>query len=196
VGPNDWESEHIAADSGQVEAFELDQAEVTQARYAACVAAKACSRSVMLELQEPGAPMTLVSGEQAQAYCRWSGGALVTRAQWLSATATLESLRFPWGQTGLVCRRASFGLVAGPCGEGGSRPEWTGTRPDGKSPLGILDLAGNVAELVREPDGSLRVRGGSFRSRMAAELKSWATRDYVGPQDDVGWRCAYSTSSD
>lgn len=101
-----------------------------------------------------------------------------------------ESTRYPWGQTGLVCRRATFGLEHGPCSSEATGPDLAGSRPDGATPTGILDLAGNVAEWTNEPNGGTLARGGSFRSRLAADLKTWAARpDPPGP--DVGFRCAY-----
>jgi formylglycine-generating enzyme required for sulfatase activity len=100
--------------------------------------------------------------------------------------------RFPWGATGLVCRRAAFGLVAGPCAESATMPELAGARPDGATPEGIADLAGNVAEWTRERDGSVRARGGSFRANNAAELKGWSAVGRSGASDDIGFRCVFA----
>jgi formylglycine-generating enzyme required for sulfatase activity len=96
----------------------------------------------------------------------------------------------------LVCRRAAFGLLQGPCAsqsesKAGTSAELVGSRPDGASPEGVLDLAGNVAEWTREGGGGYSARGGSFRSTSAAELKSWAS---LGARDKalhIGFRCAY-----
>jgi hypothetical protein len=90
-----------------------------------------------------------------------------------------------------VCRRASFGLVDGPCSGEGSSPDLVGARPDGKTPEGIFDLAGNVAEWTRDPDGRFRARGGSFRSRVAAELVTAAVELSPPHAAYVGFRCAY-----
>jgi formylglycine-generating enzyme required for sulfatase activity len=67
-------------------------------------------------------------------------------------------------------------------------------RPDGATPDGVLDLAGNVAEWTVEPGGAQVARGGSFRSRVAGELKSWAVEERSGPSDHVGFRCVYDSS--
>jgi len=216
VGPNDWESESVAAASGHVPAFWLDTVEVTWERYWGCVASGGCAKLGMDQgALEPGQPVTRIGVESAQAFCSWALGRLPRTAEWLRAAAGANSQRFPWGHTGLVCRRAAFGLVAGPCAEGGRAPELAGARPDGKNAQGVMDLVGNVAELVEvqpfsapnpagRPDGvpsegvydvrvrpALEVRGGSFRSDHAARLKSWSVEPYLGPRDDVGFRCAY-----
>jgi formylglycine-generating enzyme len=189
VGPNDWESENVAADEGKVAAFWLDATEVTGERWGRCVATGACNAA--LRAGEPGLPMVQVTPNDAQDFCSWASGRVPRRNEWLRVTAGPSSRRFPWGQTGLVCRRASFGLVRGPCAEGGTTPEWPAARPDGKSELGFYDLVGNVAEIVQAADGSFDVWGGSYKSDHAAQLKSWAKLPYAEPRSDVGFRCAY-----
>jgi len=122
------------------------------------------------------------------------GGRLPTSDEWVIAAAGHDGRRYPWGQTGLVCRRAVFGLVDGPCATGGVGPEIGGMRPDGATPDGVLDLAGNVAEWTVESDGGYAARGGSFRSRVAGELKSWSVEEVDGSADHVGFRCAYDVT--
>ncbi len=90
----------------------------------------------------------------------------------------------------MACRRAAFGLERGPCAENGGA-ELSGSRPDGASPDGLLDLTGNVAEWTREASGEWSARGGSFRSASAAELKSWATGAAHEKALYIGFRCAY-----
>ena len=133
-----------------------------------------------------------VTPDEAEAFCAYAGGRLPTGAEWTLAATGAEARRFPWGFTGLVCRRAAFGIATGPCAEGGDSPELAGSRPDGSTPDGIADLAGNVAEWTRERDGSVRARGGSFRVRTAAELKGWSAVGRSGAADDVGFRCVFS----
>jgi formylglycine-generating enzyme len=182
AAPSDWEGETAALERPlSVGPFALDATEVTNEQ----------SRSGD---GEPGLPRTNVTPEEAERICALAGGRLPRREEWLLAAAgNQEPRRFAWGHTGLVCRRAAFGLVDGPCAEGAVGPELAGARPDGQTPDGIHDLAGNVAEWTREPDGTFRARGGSFRSRVAGELKSWAAEPPPpgrrGPQ--IGFRCAY-----
>jgi formylglycine-generating enzyme required for sulfatase activity len=189
IAPNDWEAEGLQARTLQVSSFELDAFEVTFARWSACVATSGCAA---LPEREPGLPVTGVTADAAEKLCRAAGGRLPTADEWLFAAAGEAGRRFPWGQTGLVCRRASFGLVLGPCATGATGPELAGARPDGRSPEGVFDLSGNAAEWARHPDGSARAHGGSHRSRVAGELKSWSVEAVNGAADHVGFRCAYS----
>lgn len=189
AGVADWQLAS-APSSLNVPPFLLDSGEVTHARYAECVRGNVCPKPGG-EL-EPGLPVTGVAPEDAQRFCEFEGGRLPSSAEWRFAASGKEGRRFPWGFTGLVCRRASFGLIDGPCSSEGSGPDLVGARPDGATPEGILDLAGNVAEWTRDPDGRYRARGGSFRSRVAAELVTAAVENPSPHAAYVGFRCAYS----
>lgn len=188
----DWEGQPGAPGSARVVSFQIDSTEVTVARYARCVAAKACPS--LPEMGDPELPVRNVTPEQAEAFCKFSGGRLPTGPEWLLAAAGKDNRRYPWGNTGLVCRRAVFGLHDGPCATGIDGPDAPGSRPDGKTPEGVLDLAGNVAEWTREPNETYAARGGSFRSKSAAELKSWAAIERATPAPDIGFRCAYPSA--
>jgi formylglycine-generating enzyme required for sulfatase activity len=191
IGAADWDGQ----DGGErfprtrVAPFRLDVAEVTRERFGAVRVAGAPD--------EPGLPISGVSPGEAEAFCRQQRGRLPSAAEWVWAAAGSAARRFPWGNSGLVCRRAAFGLVQGPCASPSATeavapgPDLVGSRPDGASPDGVLDLAGNVAEWTREPGGGYAARGGSFHSTSAAELKSWAV---LGDRDKalhIGFRCAY-----
>lgn len=192
IVPSDWEVQELAEPhAARVEPFRIDRGEVTLGRWRTCVAAGACRE---LATAEPGLPVTDVTPEEAERFCALAGGRLPTADEWLLAAAGSGSPRkFPWGPTGLVCRRAAFGLVDGPCGNAATGPDLAGARPDGTTPDGVLDLAGNVSEWTREPGGAYRARGGSYRSRVAAELKSWAHEPgpAAGRAPHIGFRCAY-----
>ena len=185
IGAADWDG----ASGGErfprtrVAPFRIDMSEVTQARYRACASCAA-------EPGAPGAPITQLTPQQAELFCRSQGGRLPAAAEWVFAAAGTAARRYPWGNSGLVCRRAAFGLEHGPCAQLGG-PELSGSRPDGASAEGVQDLAGNVAEWTREPDGSFAARGGSFRSSAAAELKTWAALPDQGKAPYIGFRCAY-----
>jgi formylglycine-generating enzyme len=190
LGAGDWQTEGVAEERTlSVAAFSLDATEVTLEEWNHCVQAGAC-RS--LDDTELGAPVTDVDAKEAERFCRFEGGRLPSSDEWLFAAAGAEERRFPWGSTGLVCRRAVFGVESGPCATGGG-VEISGSRPDGKTPEGVLDLAGNVAEWTMERDGHAVARGGSYRSRAALELKSWAVETPPPRARYVGFRCAYGT---
>lgn len=191
LSPSDWEAAgEVSARTLVVRAFSLDTTEVTALRWRRCVTLGRCAPRADTE---PGLPVTQVSAAEAERFCQTAGGRLPTRDEWLFAAAGGKGRRYPWGQTGLVCRRAAFGLVAGPCAQGATGPELAGARPDGRSEDGLHDLAGNVAEWAREPDGSFRAYGGSYRSRLAGELKTWSVEAPEGGDRaaHIGFRCAY-----
>jgi formylglycine-generating enzyme len=188
VGPNDWQSEQVPRVDRQVGALLVDATEVDGERWRACAAAHRCApRSIV----EPGQPITQVTPDQARSFCAAAGGRLPTLEERTAVAAGNESRRYPWGQTGLVCRRAVFGVTSGPCADKGTGPDVVGSHPDGQSPEGVLDLSGNVAELAVDDQQRTWACGGSFRSKTALELKSWTCSLFMGPSDDVGFRCVY-----
>lgn len=196
VGPGDWEAQGVVTPyQAEIPPFGLDQVEVTEERFASCIAARICPP---LELSgEPGRAVARVTAAEASAFCRALSGELPTSDQLAFAAAGRVGRRYAWGDTGAVCRRAAFGLVDGPCGRGAEGPELAGAHPDGASPEGILDLAGNVAEWTRPatPEAAMtEVRGGSFADGAASALRAWQRR--VVPVDtrspEIGFRCAYA----
>jgi len=178
-----------------VEPFFLDAYEATEARYAACVLASACAPLPLSG--EPGLAISSLTLEEASRFCVWAGGALPTPEELAFAAAGLSGRRYAWGDTGAVCRRAAWGLVRGPCGEGADGPEVSGSHPDGASPDGVFDLAGNVAEWAMARGGSFvgfaEARGGSFGDGAASALRSWNRREIQANERsrEVGVRCAY-----
>jgi formylglycine-generating enzyme len=177
----------------------MDRGEITMEAFTTCEKAGRCSSlappSLASPVVEPGQPATNVSAEQASRYCEWVGGRLPRADEWLGAALGERGSRFPWGQTGLVCRRAVYGTVRGPCAKGIAQPELVGTRPDGATPEGLLDLVGNVGELVLGERGP-EIRGGSYQSELASQLRTWSVVPYQGARPDVGFRCAYNQPPD
>jgi formylglycine-generating enzyme required for sulfatase activity len=203
VGPGDWEAQGVVAPRQvEVAPFGIDALEVTESAWSACTAAGACP--VVGLTGEPGRALGGVTADEARAYCRWAGGALPTSDQLAFAAAGSAARRYAWGDTGAVCRRAAWGLEAGPCAWGAHGPELAGSHPDGASPEGVLDLAGNVAEWAASTipltdggqgstEAETEVRGGSYATASASALRAW-NRRVLPPGtrvSDVGFRCAY-----
>lgn len=192
IGPGDWEAQGqvVPRDVVIPSAFRIDTFEVTFDRWSACVASGACTPPSWEG--EPGQPVRGVTLAQATAFCRWAGGVLPTEDMWILAAAGTSARRYPWGDTGAVCRRADWGRESGPCAQGGKGPDWAGAIGLDRTPEGISGLGGGVAEWVRSDDGGV-VRGGSFRSQLATQLRTWRRERRNGElgYDDVGFRCAY-----
>jgi formylglycine-generating enzyme required for sulfatase activity len=179
VGPSDWEAEgRVAPRTIDVRAFRLDAYEATVDHGPDAARARAG-----------------VSFAEAKAYCESRGLRLPTEDEWIAAAAGPSARRYPWGDTGAVCRRAAWGLATGPCATGSvngpAGPDSVGAHPDGRTPLGVEDLAGNVAEWTTSPKGPV-VHGGSWASALATELRTWSTLEVDPGVHDarVGVRCA------
>ena len=108
-------------------------------------------------------PVVLVSHADAQAYAEWLGSVtggrwrLPTEAEWEKAARGTDGRRFPWGNTFEPGRLNShdagpFDTVA------------VGSFPEGVSPFGLLDAAGQVFEWTATPSRGSQfiVKGGSW----------------------------------
>jgi formylglycine-generating enzyme required for sulfatase activity len=186
LGPADWEA--TGAVSGRTirtTAFRIDAFEVTRERWGAGPRGDSARAA------------SAMTRDEAADFCAHRGGRLPTEDEWVVAAsgATGKARRYPWGDTGAVCRRGAWGMYAGPCGALADGPDTVGAHSDGDSSLGLHDLAGNVAEWVStEESGRPGVaKGGSWQSALASELRIWARLELSpGARDSrVGVRCAY-----
>lgn len=194
AGESSWRPPDTTVGQGEVaktNAFAIDAYEVTWRDWTACVASGACAA---LRAGDPGQAVSNVSRDEARAFCRWSGGRLPKDAEWLRAAIGEVEKRYPWGDPDALCLRAAFALD-GRCAHGATGPDTAGARPWGKTPTGIHDLAGNVAEWVDDgaPTASAAVRGGSYREGDATALRPrWRRVVSDGARTDwIGLRCAY-----
>ncbi|MBI5515990.1 MAG: SUMF1/EgtB/PvdO family nonheme iron enzyme [Deltaproteobacteria bacterium] len=182
-------------------------------------------------LDKPGRdahPINCVDWQQALDYCRWRGARLPTEAEWEYAATGGDGRRYPWGSAPPTPERLNG------CGdrcleafrEGGQR--WTalysgddgwattapvGRFPEGASPFGVLDLAGNVWEWTADwlgpyprgadtlvdptgaPSGTARVnRGGGWDSGDPSWLRATERNGFLPTYRGVslGFRCARS----
>ena len=191
VGPSDWEAEgRVAPRTVRVQSFRIDAFEVTRGRW----------RAGPGETDDADATRAAsgMTREEAASFCSAQGGHLPTEDEWVAAAASGSNppRRYPWGDTGAVCRRAAWGLTSGPCAQGADGPDTVGAHPDGDSPLGLHDMAGNVAEWVAEDAGRADIgiaKGGSWQSTLATDLRIWARLELPRAARDprVGVRCAY-----
>jgi formylglycine-generating enzyme required for sulfatase activity len=160
-----------------LDAFWVDKTEVTNEQYRQCVEAGACEEPSCWDngdLNAADHPVVCVTWDDAQAYAEWAGGRLPTEAEWEKAARGTDGRLYPWGGNAPDCQDANCKGCMG-------RTSRAGSYPDGASPYGALDMAGNVWEWVSDwyeetyysdappqnpqgPDSGERrvVRGGSF----------------------------------
>ena len=181
-------------------AYRIDRTEVTQAAYAACVDGGGCLVPTCRwdPANLPRDAVTCVTIDDVRTYCQFAGKRLPTEAQWENAARGTDGRLYPWGSAAPSCDLANRG-----CGD----TLEVGTHPAGASPYGVLDLAGNAAEIVNDsydyypsgpatdptgPGGSTRVVRGGGRDSPDSVLRT-SSRHFVGPGDassSVGFRCA------
>ena len=142
-----------------VDAFELARTPVTNEQYKRFVAETGAAAPP--HWPAPGDhPVTFVDWDEASAFCAWAGGRLPTEAEWEKAARGTDARTYPWGDEEDESRAA-----VGPDMKHGSTSP-VGSHPEGASPYGLLDMAGNVWEWTSTeyPPGERILRGSSFAS--------------------------------
>ena len=198
----------------------MDRREVTVSEFDACVRVGRCKAPPFergaRRFKQPNFPVTLVTWQDAQAFCAFRGARLPTEAEFERAARGPTGRRFPWGQlpNTRLANHGRLGIDLTDDVDGFAELAPVGSFNAGRTPDGFLDLAGNAAEWVQDryatqypdadqvdpqgPDatqatGARVVRGGSYDSPMA-----WlrgATRGAYLPNErrpSIGFRCAHS----
>lgn len=199
-----------------LDGFWIDQYEVSNTLYQKCVEAQACQPPVEgYTDQHPDGyftnpkysnyPMANINWSDADRYCQWAKKRLPTEAEWEKAARGTDARIFPWGATFDPKRvNSSYNLdlvtVA------------VDSYPDGVSPYGAYNMAGNVWEWTADwydedyyttsphngPTGPLTgtlkvLRGGGygvFDAAMRTSLRR--DMDPVTSVPYIGFRCVRS----
>jgi len=212
MGSNNGDYDEAPEHQVYLATFYIDKYEVTQAEYDRFVRATKRGKPFVpvfdddiSKILKPELAAMGMSWADAAAYCQWGSKRLPTEAEWEKAAKGEGNRKYPWGDTlapldaNLDGEEDGYIYLAPP-----------GKFEAGRSPYGLYDMAGNVAEWVhdtyddkyyskspyRDPkgpeDGQNKViRGGSWRespngARVSKrfQAKLWRT------DATIGFRCA------
>ncbi len=210
--PGAGDLDEMPIHAAYVSAFYIDLREVTQAQFSVFTAEEGFMDPVVpvfeddLSLLEgPDLPVVGLPWILASEYCKWADKRLPTEAEWEKAAGGEESLRWPWGNdsrdkaANIRGDEDGYHYLAAP-----------GKFSGGRSPYGLYDMAGNVAEWVADwydpnyykeapfnhpkgPEkGKFRVyRGGSWNESLvnARVAKRFAAAPHQ-TSAVIGFRCA------
>jgi formylglycine-generating enzyme required for sulfatase activity len=142
--------------------FWIDKTPVTNAEYAGFVAATGHEPPEHWKGKTPPGniaehPVVWVSWRDAVAYAQWAGKRLPDEEEWEKAARGTDGRRYPWGSW------AEWRCNSRESGNGTTTPV-NQYSPDGDSPYGCVDMAGNAWEWTTSSMGGENrvVRGGSF----------------------------------
>lgn len=152
-----------------LDAFWIDQTEITNAMYSQCVAAGVCKeprivQSACNQYFNPdyaNHPVICVEPADDKIYCEWAGRRLPTEAEWEKAARGTDGRIYPWGN------QEPNGNLLNFFDKNGNISDWAawknnsiddgyaitapvGSYSQGASPYGALDMTGNVAEYVSD----------------------------------------------
>ena len=214
MGSNDGGSDERPVHQVELDAFFIDQYEVTVERYAKCVSAGKCDTPTTGGQYNWGKsdrqnhPVNGVDWDDAKNFCSYENKRLPTEAEWERAATWKDGTKYkyPSGKDSVSCTDAVMREGGYGCGKDRTWP--VGSKP--KEINGTYDMAGNILEWVHDrygdypsskqtnpkgpSSGSSRVdRGGGWRS-YASSLRG-ADRSGIESAlrfDFLGFRCAVS----
>jgi len=148
MGSDSGARDEHPAHSVYLNGFWMDRHEVTTAEWNAYAQAM----NLPLRSAPDDHPIISVGWPDALAYCQWVGKRLPTEAEWEKAARGTDGRTYPWGE-GMERTRANYGTDV--CcdvdaSDGYSLTSPVGHYPQGESPYGVRDMAGNVWEWVAD----------------------------------------------
>jgi serine/threonine-protein kinase len=182
-------------------AFYIDEAEVTNADFAAYCRATGCQAPE----GAPDLPVVKITVAQARAYAQWRGKRLPTALEWERAARGPEGLLFPWGDQmdaakanvadnsalggkGLISARSLAGFPAFHL-IGNAWEMVEGRVSPSQEALDNFATQLSPAPSAQEP--WIAIRGGSFREKLTPALTyDWGSIPERFSSDLIGFRCA------
>ncbi len=232
-----WFDDEVPKHKVWIDAFYLDKYEVTNQEYMKFVRAGGYTKKIFWtkkgwkwvrhkkikapdcfddnRFNQPDHPVVCINGYEASAYAKWAGKRLSTEAEWERAARGDNGRMFPWGDD--ISTQEGYRANYHP---GGENQEKDGHRftapaaafPNGASPFGVYQMAGNVWEWCEDwygenyykespkknPAGprigaERIVRGGAWLNSIISIRIPY--RSYANPKlrySHIGIRCARS----
>lgn len=146
-------------------------------------------------------PVFNVSWDDARAYVEWAGLRLPTEAEWVYAATAGGDVQYPWGNRpptpGFVNLADALSLYCDgdvQFSDGFAYVSPVGSFPQGASPIGCLDMAGNVSEWIEdEVDGRRVLKGGSWCTGLrACHVRARAVNEHRARHGSFGIRVCVS----
>jgi formylglycine-generating enzyme required for sulfatase activity len=192
-----------------LDAYWLDQTDVTNSMYALCVKADKCTRPAHYNhyFDDPkyaDYPIVYVTWYAAQDFCTWEGGTLPTEAEWEKAARGWDDRPYPWGTDSPSDSLLNYN---------GSHNDIVSAYDylQAISPYGLLQMSGNVRQWMsdwykrnyysispyKDPQGPSTgtyksLRGGAFNDN-SQEVGTFyrADHDPTSAGQERGFRCAF-----
>ena len=218
MGYNQGDPDESPAHPVYLKTYFIDLKEVTQSEYDRFV--KMTKREKpqvpvfeedVAKLIDPDFPVVGIGWNDAFAYCRWAGKRLPTEAEWEKAARGEGQRLYPWGKEFTY----AYSNIGGD-DDGFPYLSPVGSYEMGRSPYGVYDMMGNVAEWVadtydahyyenspfRDPPGPDTtefkvIRGSTWRdSKLNARLTKRFSAKMWRTDATIGFRCSQDVETE